>query len=422
MADVFISYSRKDIEKVKRLKSEIEALGISCWMDINGVESGSKYKNEIVKAINEAIVVLFFLSKNSLDSEYTQKEVGYADKKNKRMVPVNIDGSEPNGWFLFDYADRDIIDSNDIDQKEKLFNDLKKWIFGDSQTNSQSCNVAPEAHVITPSHDIQEVNLQNSPKDEQISKVPVQSEPEDGLITKFTVNGVSFNMVYVRGGTFMMGATAEQGSDAYGDEKPVHQVTLGSYFLGQTVVTRELWRAIMGDNPSTTSYSYSNLQRPVDRVSWYRCQTFIEKLNILTGQSFRLPSEAEWEFAARGGNKSKGFKYAGSNSLGDVAWYRGNTEYINILLPKHGTQAVATKLPNELGLYDMSGNVFEWCQDWKSDYIRDGQINPLGPPYGDIKVYRGGDWTDFDRDCRVSYRSGSFPDKKKKFVGLRLAL
>jgi len=236
--------------------------------------------------------------------------------------------------------------------------------------------------------------------------------------TTYTVNGVSFKMVAVEGGTFTMGATAEQGSDAYDGEKPAHQVTLSSYSIGQTEVTQELWQAVMGDNPSM----YSDLQRPVERVGWIDCQMFVDKLNELTGQTFRLPTEAEWEYAARGGNLSRGYKYAGSNTIDDVAWYTDNSGST--------THPVATKSPNELGLYDMSGNVWEWCQDLSGSYSSDAQTNPTGPAsYGgdDIPscVCRGGCWDDYARACRVSARGSEWISPLKETpddIGLRLAL
>ena len=192
-------------------------------------------------------------------------------------------------------------------------------------------------------------------------------KPEEGTGT-FTVNGVTFTMIAVEGGTFQMGATSEQGSDAESDEKPVHSVTLSDYCIGETEVTQELWEAVMGSNPSGFS-GYP--QRPVEKVSWNDCQEFITKLNQLTGKNFRLPTEAEWEYAARGGNKSQGYKYSGSNTIDNVAWYYSNSA--------SRTHDVKTKSPNELGIYDMSGNVWEWCYDWYGSYSSGSQTNPTGP-------------------------------------------
>ena len=227
---------------------------------------------------------------------------------------------------------------------------------------------------------------------------------------KFTVNGVSFEMVRVEGGTFRMGATSEQ-SDAYNDEKPVHTVTLSGYYIGKTVVTQALWQAVMGINPSR----FKGADRPVECVSWDDCQMFIGKLNSITGANFRLPTDAEWEFACRGGNNSCGYKYSGSNNLGSVAWCDYNSG--------GQTHPVGTKAPNELGIYDMSGNVWEWCSDWYGGYTGGLQTNPIGPKSGKYRVIRGGCWFVSSRYCRLSYRSHYCnPTFSGSDLGLRLVL
>ena len=224
------------------------------------------------------------------------------------------------------------------------------------------------------------------------------------------VGDVEYQMVYVEGGTFTMGATSEQGSDADSDEKPAHSVTLSSYYIGQTEVTQALWKAVMGSNPSR--FKGDNL--PVEQVSWDDCQEFVSKLNRLTGRNFRLPTEAEWEYAARGGSKSRGYKYSGSNTLGDVAWYGDNSG--------SATHPVGTKSSNELGLYDMSGNVWEWCQDWYGGYSSSTQTNPKGPNSWPSRVNRGGSWNFNARRCRVSYRYDVTPSFRDYNLGLRLVL
>ena len=224
----------------------------------------------------------------------------------------------------------------------------------------------------------------------------------------FTVNGVSFTMVRVEGGTFTMGATAEQDGAAHGREYPAHKVTLSPYYIGQTEVTQALWRAVMGSNPS----HYKGDNRPVECVSWNDCKAFITKLNQMSGQRFRLPTEAEWEFAARGGTHSQGYKYSGSNTCGDVAWYYGSGQ----------THAVAAKVANELGLYDMSGNVFEWCQDRWGSYSSYAQENPTGSTSDSSRVYRGGCWNNDAWYCRVSYRHFDVASRANFELGLRLAL
>lgn len=218
------------------------------------------------------------------------------------------------------------------------------------------------------------------------------------------------NMVPVKGGTFTMGATSEQGSEAYNNEKPAHTVTLSSFSIGKYEVTREEWLAVMGSCPS----SFNEAKRPVDYVSWDDCQEFIRKLNSMTGKQFRLPTEAEWEYAARGGNKRRVYKkYSGSNSLGNVAWYTDNSN--------GQAHDVGSKLPNELGLYDMSGNVWEWCQDWYGSYDSFSQTNPAGASTGSNRVLRGGSWSNYSGDCRVSCRSGNAPGNRGIYFGLRLA-
>ena len=250
---------------------------------------------------------------------------------------------------------------------------------------------------------------QQTPVQQQIQvQQPAQSSSH--AIETITVKGVSFNMVRVEGGTFTMGATSEKVSDARSDEKPVHQVTLSTYSIGETEVTQALWRAVMGNNPSNRKGD--NL--PVEEVSWDDCQTFIQKLNQLTGRRFRLPTEAEWEYAARGGSKSRGYKYSGSNNIGDVAWYDDNSS--------RKTHPVKTKLANELGLYDMSGNVWEWCQDRYGSYSSGSQTNPTGPSSGSFRVYRGGGWFSNARFCRVSVRDYYSPGVTTFNLGLRLAL
>lgn len=217
------------------------------------------------------------------------------------------------------------------------------------------------------------------------------------------------NMVCVEGGSFTMGATYEQDHEYYLEEKPIHRVTLFTFYIGKYEVTQEEWQTVMGNNPS----SVKGAKRPVENISWNDCQEFIRKLNNMTGKQFRLPTEAEWEYAARGGNRSSGFKYAGSNNLDRVAWYDANSG--------NNTSDVGQKVANELGLYDMSGNVWEWCQDWYGNYSDDDLTNPTGPSTGTDRVYRGGGWYSIAGYCRVSCRSAISPEKTDNRLGLRLA-
>ncbi|MDY3062542.1 MAG: bifunctional serine/threonine-protein kinase/formylglycine-generating enzyme family protein [Bacteroidaceae bacterium] len=235
----------------------------------------------------------------------------------------------------------------------------------------------------------------------------------------FTVGDVEFVMKPVVGGTFTMGATPEQ-QDPYDREKPTHQVTLSSYYIGETEVTQALWTAVMGNTVEQIAEANGRetwgvgKDYPTYDISWNDCQEFISKLNSLTGQKFRLPTEAEWEYAARGGNKSKGYQYSGSNNFDDVAWYGYNSV--------DKTHPVKTKQPNELGIYDMSGNVSEWCQDRYGSYSSGSQTNPKGPSTGSDRVIRGGSLGSFARDCRSAYRYNCTPGDRYPDLGLRLVL
>lgn len=243
--------------------------------------------------------------------------------------------------------------------------------------------------------------------------------PDPDFLSTYSVNGVSFKMVDVKGGTFTMGASEEQTAlRPYYDELPTREVTVGDFAIGQTEVTQELWQAVMGDNPS---HFTGNLQHPVENVSWNDCQEFIGRLNELTGQQFRLPTETEWEFAARGGGKS--LVYAGNNVVGRVAWYDTNA-CSGVSSANYGTHAVGTKACNELELSDMSGNVWEWCADWydASRYSDDVTSNPVGPVTGSYRVLRGGSWDSYSWCCRVSARDFCAPWLKFNNIGFRLAL
>ena len=247
---------------------------------------------------------------------------------------------------------------------------------------------------------------------------PIASQNEETFIASSlpAVKRLIDDMVFVAGGTFLMGATIEQLGDAAKDETPTHQVTLDSFYICKYQVTQSLWEEVMGHNPSY--FKGENL--PVENVSWNECQDFILRLNAMSGKNFRLPTEAEWEFAARGGNNSRGYKYAGSNNLNEVAWYGDNSG--------KQTHPVGTKSPNELGLYDMSGNVWEWCQDWYGKYNIKVEKNPQGPmisffrTFFSSRVLRGGSWDSLAWSCRLSFRNLGSPGHRGSYYGLRLVL
>ena len=229
-----------------------------------------------------------------------------------------------------------------------------------------------------------------------------REEEARAAVREFAVGGISFKMIRVEGGSF--------------DMAPYYHVKLSDYYIGETQVTQALWKAVMGSNPSW----FKGDNKPVGSVSWDDCQAFIEKLNsklsnqLPRGCKFRLPTEAQWEFAARGGKKSNGFEYAGSDNIDEVAWYDDNSD--------DKTHPVKGKKANELGLYDMSGNVWEWCQDWYDSYSSGSQTDPTGPSGGSYRVLRGGSWGSYARYCRVASRFNYSPDDRGSDFGFRLSL
>ncbi len=290
----------------------------------------------------------------------------------------------------------------DESAKNITFNDIENWV---TYTRQLPANALAKGHS-------------------GCLSVPTMTD-RNGWTLKFTttnqtitVNGVSFVMVPVKGGTFTMGATAEQ-TGAYDWEKPAHQVTLSSYYIGQTEVTQALWKAVTGYSPTSDGSSWSFAyglgdNYPAYYISYNDVLSFISKLNSLTGRTFRTPTEAEWEYAARGGNKSKGYLYSGGNTLDNVGWYTSNSS--------SKTHPVAQKAANELGLYDMSGNVWEWCSDWNGSYSSSSQTNPTGPSTGTSRVLRGGYWRFAAAYCRVATRNFSTPSSRYEGIGVRLVL
>jgi formylglycine-generating enzyme required for sulfatase activity len=244
------------------------------------------------------------------------------------------------------------------------------------------------------------------------------------LIAARTLEKYHPELIRVEGGTFRMGS-----NNGDNDERPVHSVTVSSFYIGKYEVTQKEYEAIMGSNPSDT-YKGIGDNYPVNEVSWYDAVAYCNALSRKEGltpcyngsgdsircnfsaNGYRLPTEAEWEFAARGGNSSRGYTYSGSNNVGSVAWYDSNSG--------NKTHPVGQKQANELGLYDMSGNVYEWCWDWCGGYSSGSQTDPTGPSSGSYRINRGGSWTYYGRTCRSAYRSHYYPSNRNYYLGFRV--
>ena len=243
---------------------------------------------------------------------------------------------------------------------------------------------------------------------------PAESPTKENVIgcnTEITieVQGVAIPMKLISRGTFTMGGSLE-GIDYKDNELPAHSMEVESFYMSVYEVTQQLWTAVMGTNPS----EFIGEQNPVENVSWYDCVEFTTKLSSLTGRLFRLPTEAEWEYAAKGGSNQENFEFAGSNHLWEVAWCVSNSE--------KRTHPVGHKECNGCGLYDMSGNVYEWCSSWYAPYVIESMYNPLGPDNGEDKVFRGGSWKYSDTYCRITYRPHTNPNGRYNNLGLRLVL
>jgi len=277
---------------------------------------------------------------------------------------------------------------------QRLFDECEKWLTEERQK-------ALELQQQLEEQKAKELQQQQEQINEQTPPAATPETSGDPV-----VDAMIQNMVYVEGGSFMMG---NKNDDALKSEKPVHQVIVSDFLIGKYQVTQKEWQAVMHNNPSINKGD----DYPVDNVSWLDVQEFLRRLNRFTGEKYRLPTEAEWEFAARGGNGSKGYQYAGSNDIKEVAWYAGNSD--------HKTHQVGLKMANELGLYDMSGNLWEWCNDWYGSYREDTVINPQGPSTGSLRILRGGS-NGHAGPCRPVYRYGYGISKKSRTTGFRIAV
>lgn len=271
-----------------------------------------------------------------------------------------------------------------------------------------NCNFGkPLQSLFTYRATIQPDGATNTPGKNETKKAPAGG---DAITIDVPGTSESFTMILVKPGMFEMGATPEQSSKE-DDEKPVHWVKITKpYYIGETEVTQALWEAVMGNNPS----SFVDEVNPVEGISWADAQRFINRLNSMTNMEFTMPTEAQWEYAARGGHKGTLARYSGSNDASEVGWFKSNSS--NRLHP------VKELAPNELGIYDMSGNVWEYCLDYKQNYPKDTQVDPLQTKMSENRVRRGGSWNCQEDQLRNAYRRRTLESVPQTDTGLRLVL
>ena len=485
--DVFISYRRvggKEIARNVQLALQKDT-NWKVFLDFDDLDEG-RFDPKIMAAIEEAPTFIVVLTTGALDccakeNDWMRKEILYAHQLGKDIIPLEVDKcyhddkmstipkivGEVIGVYQFAALDTETLFRESIEKliirirkggkKVKkgtesgatihVVNDYPCWVYHFRKEmllakteednvlhlrkgrhllefKAVDCPQAIEAKKVEITdediEDMVEVSLkekveaiQKKAEEQRIAEEERKrrKEEEQAKERAFTIGSVSFKMIRVEGGRFQMGSPIND-HNAYVNEKPQHWVTLNDFYIGEVVVTQALWKAVMGNNPST----FFGENNPVENVSWDDCQEFIKTLNSKTGQQFRLPTEAEWEYAARGGNKSKGYKYAGGNTIDDVAWFNGNSDF--------RTHQVKNKQPNELGLYDMSGNVYEWCLDWYSDtyYEESPSSNPQNITSGLDRILRGSSWINRAKHCRVANRYKYNPLAHDSSIGFRLVL
>ena len=363
--DVCISYSSKDKIIAEAVCHSLEERRISCWMAPRDVIPGKPYGGQIIHAIKQCSVVVLVFSKNANSSEHVGNEVGRAFDARKIIIPF-------------------VVEQSDVNEDLEYYLGRKHWL--DAYPNYKEKTAELVQTVLR--------LLERSDND-------ILEGPEC----------VPIKLVDICGGVFTMGATQEQGKDGDDSEKPVHRVSVSSFKLSEAPITvaqyREFCQATGREMPFEPKWGWID-NHPIVNVSWYDAFSFAEWAGC------RLPTEAEWEFAARGGNNSCHYKYSGGNNPNEIAWFSDNVK-------SPGTRPVRAKKPNELGLYDMSGNVYEWCSNWKYEYTTEDVTDPQGPDTGYIKASKGGSWHSSSKSLRVSNRDDDPPEFYSHNVGFRIA-
>ena len=401
--DIFISYSSKQKSVADGVCHYLEENGYRCWMAPRDIPAGSTYGDLIDNAIVDSKLVVLVFSQSAALSKWVKGEINVAFDEDKYILPFRIDETKIAGGFRVMLNQMHWVDAfpHYAEKLPVLLESISNLIGERRNPNERVREKEPE------------IDKSEGPKDKEETgdRERLECAPQ----IEFSVKGVSFKMILVEGGRFLMGA-AEGDEDASSDELPRHGVTLSDYYIGETLVTQDLWQAVMGKNPSYQK----GPDLPVDSVSWKVISEpggFFDRLHaalldqIPASWRFRAPTEAEWEYAAKGGRKSKGYKYSGSDNIERVAWHKGNSE--------GKTHPVKQKEPNELGLYDMSGNVWEPCMDMSKSYHEGEFTDPIGPTKGWDRASRGGAYDERYRKHRVSFRSVHVSGS---FSGLRLVL
>ena len=376
--DVFISYSWNDVDKATEIYTQLQDAGIKCCLDKESFR-GTDFPEITANSILNSEIFLYLGSKNSFSSGWAPDEVAFAKshKPRGKLLYYGIDDAQMPSWMelAFGAINRRNYKGHPIETV--LVNDIKHILAGVEITTTD------------------------------------WTQDIEGDEFDVCVDDIILKMIRVEGGEMLIGATQEQEMYADENEHPAHQVSLNTFYISQYPITQELWKRIMSYNKSFFQHKIDNKnvcsQHPAETLNHDAAIKFVQLLSRKAQLPFNLPTEEEWEYAARGGMKSKGYLYAGSNYIDEVAWYRDNSNGT--------THPVGQKKPNELGLYDMSGNVWEWTESpmhWYSDNDLDSDA--------DVFVRKGGSFWHKQENCRVAKRYASEKSKKTKGLGLRVVI